>query len=251
MKILLCSMPDTVPQFSAKTWRAPNLAISSIAGNINPRHEVALADLILKRNTLLPSVKKTVEAYRPDVIGLSAMTFQFDTAQRIAVFLKESYGNAKIAVGGYHATLMYEEIASSDAGKPFDFIIRGEGERTFDNVLDALEGKHPWDDIPGLSYRRNGGFVHNAPRPLENLDELKLPRRDARIWQGYRFSGKGLDMIETSRGCTMTCNFCSMNRMYGRTFRTYSFERIMQDIANAKKTARNTLPLRTTTLPST
>ena len=67
MKVLLCSMPNTVPQFSAKTWRAPNLAISSIAGNIQSHHKVALADLVLKRNTLLPSVKKIIEDYQPDV----------------------------------------------------------------------------------------------------------------------------------------------------------------------------------------
>lgn len=235
MKILLCSMPDTVPQFSAKTWRAPNLAISSIAGNIQPHHEVALADLVLKRKNLLSSIKKTVEEYQPDVVGLSAMTFQFNTACRIAEFIKSLHRDIKIVIGGYHATLMYEEIASSDDGKPFDYIIRGEGEKTFGDMLDAIEGKQKWEDISGLSYLRNGGFLHNPPRPLENLDTMQLPRRNARMWDGYLFSGKKLDMVETSRGCTMTCNFCSMNRMYGRTFRTYSFERVMLDLANAKK----------------
>lgn len=235
MRILLCSMPDTVPQFSAKTWRAPNLAISSIAGNIQPHHEVVLADLVLKRKNLLPSLKKAIEDYQPDIIGLSAMTFQFDTARKIAAYIKTLQKDIKVAIGGYHATLMYEEIASSDDGNSFDYIVRGEGEETFRDILDAIEGKRAWRDIPGLSYRHNGGFLHNAPRPLENLDTLQLPRRDARIWDGYLFSGKRLDMVETSRGCTMTCNFCSMNRMYGRTFRTYSFERVMQDLANAKK----------------
>lgn len=231
----MCSMPDTVPQFSAKTWRAPNLAISSIAGNIQPHHEVVLADLVLKRKNLLPSLKKAIEDYQPDIIGLSAMTFQFDTARKIAAYIKTLQKDIKVAIGGYHATLMYEEIASSDDGNSFDYIVRGEGEETFRDILDAIEGNLAWKDIPGLTYRHNGGFLHNAPRPLENLDTLQLPRRDARIWNGYLFSGKRLDMVETSRGCTMTCNFCSMNRMYGRTFRTYSFERVMQDLANAKK----------------
>lgn len=235
MKILLCSMPDTVPQFSAKTWRAPNLAISSIAGNIQSHHEIALADLILKRKTLLSSIRDIIKDYQPDIVGLSAMTFQFNTAQRIADFIRGSQPNIKIAIGGYHATLMYEEIASSDKGKVFDYIIRGEGETTFREVLDAIEGKQRRENIPGLSYQDNGNFIHNMPRPLENLDTLPLPRRDVRIWNGYLFSGKALDMVETSRGCTMTCNFCSMNQMYGRTFRIYSFERVMLDLTNAKK----------------
>ena len=168
------------------------------------------------------------------MIGLSAMTFQFNTAWRIAEFIKSVHRDIKIAIGGYHATLMYEEIASNDDGKPFDYIIRGEGEKTFGDMLDAIEGKQKWEDISGLSYRRNGGFLHNSPRPLENLETLQLPRRNARMWDGYLFSGKKLDMVETSRGCTMTCNFCSMNRMYGRTFRAYNFERVMLDLANAK-----------------
>ncbi|MBW7898965.1 coproporphyrinogen III oxidase [Candidatus Brocadiaceae bacterium B188] len=235
MRILLCSMPDTVPQFSAKTWRAPNLAISSLAGNIQPHHDVALADLVLKRNNLLPSLKKAIEDYQPDIIGLSAMTFQFDTARKIATFIKSLQKDIKIAIGGYHATLMYEEIASADDDNPFTYIVRGEGEETFRDLLEAMEGGREWKDVPGLSYRHNGRFLHNPPRPLENLDTIKLPRRDVRIWNDYLFSGKVLDMVETSRGCTMTCNFCSMNRMYGRTFRTYSFDRIMQDLANAKK----------------
>ncbi|MCF6157416.1 MAG: B12-binding domain-containing radical SAM protein [wastewater metagenome] len=235
MKILLCSMPDTVPQFSARTWRAPNLAISSLAGNVQPHHEVALADLILKRENLLPSIKEIIEKYQPDVVGLSAMTFQFNTARRIAAFIKGLQKDIKIAIGGYHATLMYEEITSSAESEPFDYIIRGEGESTFRDMLDAIEGNLRWEHIPGLSYRHKDRFLHNSPRGLENLDALQLPRRDVRIWNGYLFSGKNLDMIETSRGCTMTCNFCSMNRMYGRTFRTYNFDRIMLDLAHAKK----------------
>ena len=109
----------------------PNLAIASIAGNIQSHHEVALADLVLKRNTLQPSIKTTIEDYQPDVAGLSAMTFQFDTARKIAAFIKSLHGGIKIAIGGYHATLMYEEIASSNEGDPFDYIIRGEGEKYF------------------------------------------------------------------------------------------------------------------------
>ncbi|MCF6147441.1 MAG: radical SAM protein [Candidatus Kuenenia sp.] len=235
MKVLLFSMPDVVPQFSARTWRAPNLAISSIAGNMLPHHQVKLGDLVLKRNNLLPSIQNAVEDFQPDMIGLSAMSFQFNTAHKIARFIKDLNNNIKIAVGGYHATLMYEEIASLPDGVPFDYIIRGEGDKTFSELLCAIEGTKKWEEIAGLSYMHDGVFMHNPPRPLEDLETIQLPRRDIRLWKGYTFSGKGLDMIETSRGCTMTCNFCSMNRMYGRTFRTYSIERIMRDLANAKK----------------
>lgn len=234
MKILLLSMPDTVPQFTSKTWRAPNLAISSIAGNIEG-HDVSLADLVLKRDTLKDAALDLLKTHKPDVIGLSAMSFQFATAKKIATLIKNANKDFKTALGGYHATLMYEEISQSDDGQPFDYIIRGEGDLCFGEMLDAIEGKRSFEGVPGLSFRDNARFVHNPPRPLENLENIKLPDRTKRLWSGYAFSGSQLDMIESSRGCTMTCNFCSMQRMYGRTFRTYSIERIIADISNAKK----------------
>ena len=55
-------------------------------------------------------------------------------------------------------------------------------------MLDVIEGKQKWENISGLSYRRNGGFLHNPPSLVENLDTLQLPRRDARMWSGYLFS---------------------------------------------------------------
>lgn len=234
MKILLCSMPDTVPQFTSKTWRAPNLAISSIAGNIEG-HDVSLADLVLKRDTLKDAILNLLKTHKPDVFGLSAMSFQFATAKKIAGLIKSVNKNIKTVLGGYHATLMYEELSQSDDGEPFDYIIRGEGDLCFGEMLDAIEGKRKHEDVPGLSFRHNDRFVHNPPRPLEDLENIKLPDRTRRLWNGYVFSGSQLDMIETSRGCTMKCNFCSMQRMYGRTFRTYSIERILADIENARK----------------
>ena len=167
-------------------------------------------------------------------LSLERHDLQFNTAWRIVEFIKSLHRDIKIAIGGYHATLMYEEIASSDNGKPSDYIVRGEGENLWD-MLDAIEGKQKWEDISGLSYRRNGGFLHNPPRPLENLETFAAPAPwNARMWDGHLFAGKKLDMVETSRGCTMTCNFCSMNCMYGRTFRAYNFERVIRDLANAK-----------------
>jgi len=211
------------------------LAIASIAGNMPQHHQVKLGDLVLKRKNILPSIQNTIEDIQPDLIGLSAMSFQFNTAHKIARFIKGLNSNIKIAIGGYHATLMYEEIAAMQDGVYFDYIVRGEGDKTFSELLYAIEGAWKWEDIAGLTYKHKGTIVHNQPRPLEDLETIQLPRRDVRLWKGYTFSGKSLDMVETSRGCTMACNFCSMNRMYGRTFRTYGVERIMRDLANAKK----------------
>lgn len=239
LRILLMSMPDTVPQFTEKTWRAPSLAMSNIAGNLEG-HDVYIADLVLKRSDLKQSIEDVIRDYRPELIGLSAMSFQFKTAERIAGFIKKLDGNIKIAIGGYHATLMYEEICNSENGepsdsRPFDFVVRGEGDIAFRELVDALNGKMDIGKVKGVSFKDNGSFRHNVPRPLEDLENIRLPNRSVRIWKGYTFSGKKLDMIESSRGCTMTCKFCSMNRMYGRSFRKYKIERIIKDISNARE----------------
>lgn len=226
-------MPDVVPQFNANTWRAPSLAMSTIAGNLEG-HEVHIADLVLKRANLRKAINDVIIKYRPELIGLSAMSFQFGTAKAIARFIRQIDGNIKIAIGGYHATLMYEEICNSEEGAVFDYLIRGEGDIAFRELADAIDGRLDLDQVKGLSFKHNGNFHHNAARPLEDLEDIKLPDRKARVWDGYIFSGRRLDLIESSRGCTMTCNFCSMNRMYGRTFRPYKIERVIDDISNAK-----------------
>lgn len=234
MRILLLSMPDVVPQFNAKTWRAPSLAMSTIAGNLEG-HEVYIADLVLKRANLRKAINDIIIKYRPELIGLSAMSFQFKTAMAVARFIRGIDGNIKIAIGGYHVTLMYEEICNCEEGAVFDYLIRGEGDIAFRELVDAIMGRRDLDQVKGLSFKHNGSFYHNVARPLEDLEDIKLPDRRVRVWDGYIFSDRRLDLIESSRGCTMTCNFCSMNRMYGRTFRPYKIERVITDISNAKE----------------
>ncbi|MFQ5963366.1 MAG: B12-binding domain-containing radical SAM protein [Candidatus Scalinduaceae bacterium] len=232
MRILLLSMPDMVPAF--RGWLPPNLAISSITGNLRG-HDVYTADLILVRYKLVSSLKELLTKYNPEMIGLSAMSFQFDTARRVAAFFKNMDKSIKIVLGGYHATLMYKEISEDGNAESFDFILRGESDLSFGELVHAIEGKASYKDVMGLSFRQNGAFIHNPPRPLEDLTKIALPNRTNRVWRGYSFGAKQLDIIETSRGCTMPCNFCSMNHMYGRKFRTYAIGRVIKDIANAKQ----------------
>ncbi len=232
------SMPDCAPHFNAKRWKPPNLAISSIAGNIEG-HNVFIADLILRRERIPETVKDLIAKYRPDVVGLTAMSFQFSTARRIASLIKNLNKDIKIILGGYHATLMYDEISKSDESAPFDFLIRGEGDLCFDELLKAINGERSVNSVPGVSYRNYNGFTHNSPRPLEDLSKIKIPDRSKRIWKGYQYYGFTLDIVESSRGCIMPCNFCSMDKMYGKTFRRFSVERMLADISDAKQQGAN------------
>ena len=230
MKVLLMSMPDTAPYIAKREWEAPALGISSIAGNLDRRHEVWVSDLVVRKWSVRSSVRRCLRKYRPDIVGLSAMIFQYFTARKIARMIKEELPGCLVALGGYHATTMYRELAASPEAHVLDFIFHGEGDHSFGELLDALEGRRSIESITGLSYKENGVFHHNPPRPLEDVREIALPDRDRRVFGGYHFYMNRADVMETSRGCLLRCNFCSMNQMYGTSFRTYSLDRVAADI---------------------
>lgn len=235
MNILLMAMPDVSPGYMPSLAMTPNLALQSIAGNLDKRHNVKTADLVLKRKKVKHAIIEALKKTNPGVVGLSAMTFQYDTAVEIAAFIKDLDARIKIALGGYHATLLYEEIARSSDGEYFDLIFRGESDLSFNEAIDKLERGEDLQTVPGLSFKREGKFIHNKERGIEDLSRLKLPARDARLWGGYNVAGVPLGLIEFSRGCLMACNFCNIRSMYGKTFRAYDTQRVMKDIENAKK----------------
>ena len=230
MKVLLMSMPDTTPFIAKREWEAPSLGISSLAGNMDPRHEVWLADLVVRRWSVPASVRRALKKYKPDIVGLSAMTFQYFTARKIARLIKREFPGTLIALGGYHATMMYHELADSPESEFLDFIIRGEGDHSFNELLDAIEGHRAIESVQGVSHKASGRFTHNESRPLENVEEIALPARGRRLYRHFHFHFTQADVMETSRGCTMRCNFCSINKMYGTTFRRYSTDRVLADI---------------------
>ncbi len=232
MKTVLISMPDVAAVIMHEAaFHMPNLGIASLAGNVDAAHEVYLIDLIRKRGKVRRYLKRTLTRIKPDVVALSSMTWQFSTCIKIVRLIKSLLPQCKIVIGGYHATLMYEEIAGSEDGKNIDFIIRGEGEEAFRRLLDALSGTDSLEDIPGLSHRQDGHFIHNPRGELLDLTTLKLPVRDKRrLTWGYHVMNRSVEVIETSRGCTRNCNFCSIRHMYGRAFRPFPVERILADI---------------------
>jgi len=232
MKIVLISMPDVAPVIMHESaFHLPNLGIASIGANIDDGHDVYLIDLIRKRRAIDGYLRRKLLEIRPRIVGLSSMTWQFGTCLKLIRLIKRLLPEVKIAIGGYHATLMYEEIGDGPEAGQIDFIIRGEGEETFRRLVDALDGKDRLDAIPSLSFRDRGRFVHNRRGEPLDLASLKLPIRDRRrLTWGYHVMNRHAEVIETSRGCTRDCNFCSIRHMYGRSFRPFPIERILADI---------------------
>jgi anaerobic magnesium-protoporphyrin IX monomethyl ester cyclase len=241
MKILLLAMPDTADVIDYAA-RLPNLAIVSLAGNLPKGHEVKVLDLVLYKPRIRKPLEKVFSEFQPDVVGMSAMTFQFDTLVRVARFIRKWHPHVKLAAGGYHATLLAQEITPPGTSLPLDFLIRGEGEITFAELISSLD--KPGLDlggIRGLSYRLPDGWVHNEDRPLMDLNQVALPDRSARLADRFHLLHIPMDVAETSRGCPFNCKFCSINQMYGRTFRPFSEERIVADLMRIRERGSKTV----------
>lgn len=227
-------MPDSFEHMPTVAVRMPNGGLTSLAGNVDPHHQVAVADLILVQHNVRQTVERLMRELKPDVVGLSVMTFQRKTAFRVIELLRSLQPEVKVAVGGYDPSL------AADAYKPdpcgVDFIVRGEGEITFRDLLRALETGHDFQPIAGLTYRDGQAWRDNVPRPVHSLEngDIRLPNRQARVFSGYHMLGRQIDVVETSRGCTFDCGFCSIIEMRGRNFHTYAFDRVIADIRDAR-----------------
>ncbi len=251
MNVLLFSMPDVSPMFPPKAWRPPQIGIASLAANTTD-HEVFCADLIARREDVRGAIREALDRVKPSFAGLSAMSFQYATALKVAACIKEFRPDLPLVLGGYHATVLGDEVTSTEPGRTlFDYVIRGEGETAFNGLVHAFAARSGFEKVAGLSWKKDNVWTHNERGPLEDLSKLKIPKRSARLWadecflMGLQPSGKsgslfagilkqGFDVVESSRGCTMVCNFCSIQHMYGRSFRTYPLERVMADIADSK-----------------
>ncbi|HEY1660193.1 MAG TPA: radical SAM protein [Candidatus Sulfotelmatobacter sp.] len=239
MNVLLLSMPDSFEHMPPAAVRMPNGALISLAGNVDTHHRVAVADLILVHRKVRETVTRLVRELKPEVVGLSIMTFQRRTAGRIIDLVRELQPGVKIVVGGYDPSLAPEGYV--DMG--VDYLVRSEGEVTFRELLRAIEQGTGVEQICGLSYKNGDQWVHNPARPPHRLEDndIRLPNRDARVLKGYTLMGRPVDVIETSRGCTFDCSFCSIIEMRGRNFFAYSFDRVLADIRDARDHGARTI----------
>ncbi len=234
MQILLLSMPDSFEHTPTIAIRMPNGALASLAGNVDPHHQIAIADLVLAQSSVRHTLERLMREVRPDLVGLSVMTFQRGTARRIISFLRSIDPDLRVAVGGYDPSLAPEAWTQPDIG--VDFIVRGEGEATFGDLLRALESGTPLSEVGGLWYRLGTTVHRNPPRPVAAIEDgnIRLPNRAARVLSGYTMLGRQVDVVETSRGCTYDCSFCSIIEMRGRNFHRFPLAQVIDDIRDAR-----------------
>lgn len=159
------------------------------------------------------SLAQRIEEEKPDVVGVGeSHALYSDEALRLLKIVKKSDSSITTVGGGIHFTNLAEEILKKH--HYVDFIVRGEGEETFLELLKELNSPHKnFKKVRGLAFREGNNVIINPPRPLiDNLDELPIPAYDMVPMDKYGTSrylfSPGGTTIHHSRGCTSRCSFC-------------------------------------------
>jgi len=159
-----------------------------------------------------------------DIIGVSCMANLLPFTVLALKDLKERYPEKTLIIGGVGPAAVEEKLLRRFPW--IDIIVKGEAERTFPELLEALvNGRNP-DGIPGVLYRDNGMVVRNQDRErITDLDSVPLPafnRVDLSKYAGYG--------VVTSRGCPYRCTFCGVAPIWGHTSYHRSNESILHEM---------------------
>jgi anaerobic magnesium-protoporphyrin IX monomethyl ester cyclase len=238
MKVLFIE-PPKVFWFVMGEYLPPPLGILELAAYIDSKDKNIDIEVLdcQAEGVGWDKLEKRIEASNPDIIVSSALaTCNSYLVLRTLELAKKIDPDIKTVVGGQHFTALARE--SLETYPEIDFVIRGEGEETFYDLVQTLHQNRPLSSVQGLSFRNNGKIIENSPRPLiENLDDLPLPGYyliDEHI-KKYHFkmmasSKVGYGMVEASRGCAHRCTFCSQWKHWSGKWRTKSPKRIADEM---------------------
>lgn len=201
---------------------------------------VKKGDIFIRGLSQNDEILKHVNLFLPEIVGISCMFTSYSSdAYNVAKLIKKAFPFVKIVLGGAHATMEADSILREH--EYIDYIVRGEGEVTFYELVSAIKNNGNISAIKGLSYKQNGFVIKNPERELiENLDDLPIPNRDYVDMSKYfktledikgGFSKNiAVASMMSSRGCPYNCIFCSTKNMWKRRWRAHSAERVVQEI---------------------
>ena len=212
MRVLLIAAPYPLDEFPT-----PPLSLCYLAANLTANgFEVEVLDLLTSKPSPA-KIRRKLEQYRPQAVGITCVTLNFLPAARILKMCKEFDPGITTMIGGPHVSFAVEDTFKRAPW--IDVIAIGEGDITIVEVASALSKGGDVGKVPGLYVKRDGKVVKTAPRPLiENLDELPLPARHLVPLSRYKALGAVCSVI-SSRGCPYGCIFCTTPRMFGRKVR--------------------------------
>ena len=205
-------VPNSTKRFNDN---CPPLNLAHIASYLRLKHpevEVRLLD------GMISDVYPLIEKYKPDVLGLTAVTPQAPEAYRLADWIRENRYAKLVVMGGVHASVLPME-----ALEHVDVVVRGFGELAFCSIIEAFgNGKEIPKVIQGTLPER----LDDLPSP-----DFKLVNLRNYLQHGPPFPGLDYPIMSlvTARGCPFRCPFChNSSRTYKVSY--FSAERVVSEI---------------------
>jgi radical SAM superfamily enzyme YgiQ (UPF0313 family) len=172
-------------------------------------------------------IEAEIAEIKPNVVGISSLfTPYFREALEVAARVKKR-SDAIVVMGGSHASAVPQSLLASPH---VDYLIRGEGEKPFVELLRRLLGQTPVADMPNLGYKREGAIVCNPMEDNFPIDELPFPDLSDFSPSAYTLAGKPMTFAITSRSCPHKCSFCSVHTTFGTNYRRRSLENVLEEI---------------------
>ena len=207
----------------AKKFGATVVGVDASGMDLNKSFKISKYNL--QGNGL--NLNEILRLIHPDtkLIGITSMfSHEWPYVRDCINETKKRFPNAKIVIGGEHATALPEYNLRDCEG--IDYIALGEGEETWSEIITKLKNDESIDDVLGLAYLKKDLFKRTNPRErIKHIDEIPWPDWDTFRIEPYLDNavsfgpGSGRNMpIMASRGCPYECTFCSNPLMYGRRY---------------------------------
>jgi hypothetical protein len=243
MKIVLVFPPF----YLESMYNLPPLGLINLATALKGSpHQVALVDFVLaiRQNTLnmgkdiYGECAERILEESPHLVGFSAQCTTYPAVIQVSKIIRGKDPAVKIVIGGHNASFV--DRMTLERFSFVDAIVRGEGEVTFKELVDAYGADKAPEGVAGVTYRQGKDIVRNEPRGLiAHLDGLPLPDYSfLPPFSAYRDAcqlPRSIAILEVGRGCPYRCIYCSESLMWRRKTRTFSVLRLVEEMENLYK----------------
>jgi radical SAM superfamily enzyme YgiQ (UPF0313 family) len=206
------------------------LALLSLASALDrKRYQVAIVDGRLEEGAPEQVARVVRETEDALCLGVTVLTGKpLGDALRVTRAVKAARPSCPVVWGGWHPSLFPAETLV-EAG--IDATVQGQGEITFAEILERLEGGAPLDGVPGCTVRRGADVVFNPPRPTADVNGFPPLDYDLVDVERY-FERKGQRQLDyvTSQGCRFRCTFCADPTVYRRAWFGLHPERVGSEL---------------------
>ncbi|MED1600953.1 B12-binding domain-containing radical SAM protein [Alkalihalophilus marmarensis] len=197
------------------------LALRCLKAYAEPEFPIEMVEYTIKDPVM--NIVSDLFERKPDVIGFSCYIWNIEETLKVIEMLKKVMPEVKIVLGGPEVS--YDTKDWLEMTPDADFIVVGEGEETFKQLLEELSTTAKYHMVFGLAYRKGEEVIINAPRPKLKLDEVPTPYRFDEDLDGL---SKRVTYFETSRGCPYSCQFCLSSIEVG--VRYIDIDRVKSDL---------------------